>query len=174
MKSKTLLAGIMMVNLFSAQNIYAVPTAQVKLTPKSESKTQGELHLVLKGEEVLLKGKITGLTPNSIHGFHVHEKGDCSSKDGKSAGGHFNPNKANHGGPHMNEHHAGDLGNIRANDKGEAIIDKKYSFISLRKGSKESVLNKAIIIHSGRDDLKSRPSGDAGKRIACGVIKINS
>ena len=174
MKSKTILAGIMMVNLFSAHNIYAVPTAQVNLSPKSESKTQGELHLVLKGEDVLLKGKITGLTPNSVHGFHVHENGDCSSKDGKSAGGHFNPNKKNHGGPEMNEHHAGDLGNIRANDKGEAIIDKKYSFISLKEGDKESILNKAVIIHSGRDDLKSRPSGDAGKRIACGVIKSRS
>ena len=174
MKTKTILAGMLMVNLFSMQSTYAVPSARVYLNPKSKSKTHGQLQLVLKGEEVLLKGRITGLKPNSVHGFHVHEKGDCSSKDAKSAGGHFNPNKNSHGGPEMDQHHAGDLGNIRANDEGVAIIDKKYSFISLKEGAKESILNKAIIVHSGRDDLKSRPSGDAGKRIACGVIKSSS
>lgn len=152
-------------------SVYAAQAASVKLEAKSNSKTKGQLEIVQKGKEVLIKGEISGLGPNTVHGFHVHENGDCSAKDGSSAGGHFNPMDMNHGGPEMDKHHVGDLGNIRANKKGKALIDKKYKFLTLEEAKKASILNKAIIVHSKADDLESQPSGDAGKRIACGIIK---
>ncbi len=160
--------------LFSLSSTYAAKAAQVNLESKSSSSTTGKLELLQRGNEVLIQGEISGLEPNSVHGFHVHENGDCSSKDAKSAGGHFNPMKVKHGGPQMNHHHAGDLGNIRADKNGIAKIDKKYSFLTIQETKKSSILNKAIVVHSKADDLESQPSGDAGKRIACGVITKTS
>ena len=160
--------------LLTMNAVYGAQSASVELKSRSKSKAQGQLEIVQKGKEVLIKGEITGLTPNSVHGFHVHEKGDCSAMDAKSAGGHFNPTKAKHGGPEMKHHHVGDLGNIRSDKNGKAFIDKKFNFLSLKEAKKSSILNRAIIVHSGVDDLESQPSGDAGKRIACGVIKERS
>jgi len=114
---------------------------------------------------VMLQGYVTGLTPGK-HGFHIHEFGDLRAEDGTAAGGHFNPHGHEHAGPDAATKHVGDLGNIEANDEGiakvEKVIDSKLHFL----------LGRSLVVHAGEDDLKSQPSGDAGPRVAVGVIGI--
>ncbi|MDF3054191.1 MAG: Superoxide dismutase [Gammaproteobacteria bacterium] len=120
-----------------------------------------------KGVEVV--ADINGLKPGD-HGFHIHEYGDCSAPDGTSAGEHFNPKDKHHASPQNNDRHAGDLGNIKADDKGKAHYTTLDKFISL-KGTK-NIIGRSVIVHADQDDLKTQPSGNAGARIACGVIGI--
>ena len=118
---------------------------------------------------VKVSGKIEGLPPGE-HGFHIHQFGDCSSTDGKSAGGHFNPDGVNHGAPSDELRHVGDLGNITANFNSIAEFEFMDAKISLAGGN--SILSRAVVIHAGEDDLTSQPTGAAGSRLACGVIGI--
>lgn len=112
---------------------------------------------------------VHGLTPGK-HGFHIHEFGDCSSKDAASAGGHFNPAMVSHGGPMDQMRHEGDMGNIVADQSGNAKMeytDPKMTF----EGS-NSIIGRSIIVHASEDDLKTQPTGNSGARIACGVIGV--
>lgn len=115
---------------------------------------------------VQITGRIAGLSPGK-HGFHIHQFGDLRAPDGTAAGGHFNPRGVEHGGPHDDQHHAGDLGNITANERGVAMIDMKSKNFRV-----EQVIGRAVVVHAGADDLKSQPSGDAGPRVAVGVIGL--
>jgi superoxide dismutase, Cu-Zn family len=137
----------------------------------SDSKVSGKVVFTQKGGEVEITGEISGLTPG-LHGFHVHEFGDMTSKDGTSTGGHFNPDGKKHGGPHDKDRHVGDLGNIKANDKGVATLNMKDNLIQL--DGPHSILGRGLIVHAKADDEKSQPSGDAGGRIGGGVIGIAS
>ena len=134
-----------------------------------ESKVQGAVHFMAGEDGVMIRGEITGLTPGK-HGFHIHEFGDCTSADPKCHGGHFNPEKKKHGGPNSEERHVGDLGNITADDSGKAMIDMTDKQIAL--GGSHSIIGRAVIIHGGVDDEKSDPAGNAGPRIAGGVVGI--
>jgi len=107
------------------------------------------------------------------HGFHIHEKGDCSAPDAKSAGGHFNPSNHKHGAPEADEHHEGDLGNITAGKDGKATKTFTMKGISLGDGE-NSVAGKGFIIHEKADDMKTQPTGNAGGRVACGVITLDA
>jgi Cu-Zn family superoxide dismutase len=128
--------------------------------------------LIHKRVEIELN--ISGLKPNSLHGFHVHEAGDLTDKC-TSMGPHFNPYGNTHGSPGMKIRHVGDLGNIIANNKGEA----KYTFydnvIKVR-GNKSNIIGRGLIIHEGTDDCgmghsaESLKTGNSGKRISCAVI----
>ena len=128
----------------------------------------------LNNNVIVIDLNLSGLKPNSLHGFHVHEAGDLTDKC-TSMCAHFNPYRKNHGCPGMSERHVGDLGNIKTNSKGEA----KYSFydnvIKLR-GSKCNIIGRGLIIHEDEDDCgkggdaESLKTGNAGKRIACAVI----
>jgi Cu-Zn family superoxide dismutase len=111
---------------------------------------------------------ISGLKPGK-HGLHIHEKGDCSAPDATSAGGHFNPEKKNHGAPDAAEHHLGDLGNIEAAAKGKAHLDRTVDFLTIAVDP-NTIEGKAVIVHAQEDDLHSQPVGNAGARLACGVI----
>ncbi|MGA7615147.1 MAG: superoxide dismutase family protein, partial [Thermoanaerobaculia bacterium] len=111
---------------------------------------------------------LTGLTPGE-HGFHVHEKGDCSAADATSAGGHFNPTGAPHGSPAAATHHAGDLGNVTANANGEVHTSMTTSSITVTDGPR-SITGRAVVVHADPDDFVSQPSGNAGPRVGCGVI----
>ncbi len=113
---------------------------------------------------------LKGFKPDSKHGFHIHEKGDLSSADLKSAGGHFNPGGHKHGGPDSEERHGGDLGNITADDKGhvKTTIDAKGLSID---DEKTGIINRSVIVHEKADDLKTDPAGDSGARIAGGKIE---
>jgi len=118
---------------------------------------------------VKVSGKIEGLTSGE-HGFHIHQFGDCSSVDGKSAGGHFNPNGVNHGAPMDEVRHVGDLGNISANFN--AVAEFEFVDATITLAGANSIMSRALIIHAGEDDLNSQPTGAAGARLACGVIGI--
>ena len=110
--------------------------------------------------------------PPGTHGFHIHEKGDCGD-NGNAAGGHFNPGGNPHGAPNVGAHHAGDFGNIVADAAGNARMSFTTRSITLAAGERSAV-GKAVILHAKADDLQTQPTGDAGGRIACGVVQWKS
>jgi Cu-Zn family superoxide dismutase len=119
------------------------------------------------GIEVI--GDVMGLSPGK-HGFHIHQFGDCTAPDGTSAGGHFNPENQPHAGPDQAKRHVGDLGNIAADSSGNARYARTDSHLKF--DGRDSIIGRAVIVHAGEDDLMSQPSGNAGPRVACGVIGI--
>jgi Cu-Zn family superoxide dismutase len=134
-----------------------------------DGQVKGVIHFTQTEDGVEITGEVTGLGPG-MHGFHIHEFGDCSAPHAECAGGHFNPEKKKHGGPDAAERHVGDLGNIRADESGKAVIHMKDKLISL--SGRHSIIGRGVIIHAMADDLKSDPAGNAGARIACGVVGI--
>ncbi len=139
------------------------------LTPTKDSKVYGTVTFTVKGDVVEIAGTIVGLTPGK-HGFHVHEFGDLNSADGTATGGHFNPEKLKHGDPHGSERHVGDLGNIEADASGKASWTTTDKLIKLH--GKHSIIGRGLIVHAKADDLTTQPTGDAGGRVAQGVIGI--
>lgn len=139
----------------------------VKLMPTKGNKVRGVLRLVQKDDALQIVGKVVNLTPGE-HGFHIHEFGDRRAPDGTSAGGHFNPGGHDHGAPGPTSH-AGDLGNITANEDGVAMVDVTTPDTHL-----SDILGRSFVVHAGVDDLSSQPSGDAGPRVAVGVIAVGN
>jgi Cu-Zn family superoxide dismutase len=133
------------------------------------SNVAGTVTFTAAGNEVKVVADITGLTPGK-HGFHIHEFGDCSAPDAMSAGGHFNPTNHHHGAPDATDRHAGDLGNIEADASGKAHLELSDPVMKLN-GS-DSIVGHGVIVHEKADDLKTQPTGDAGGRVACGVIGV--
>ena len=116
-------------------------------------------------------GEIQGLKPNSRHAFHIHEFGDCTSGDGKSAGSHYNPEGHPHAGPDTTMRHAGDLGNLDSDASGVAHYDRTLPDLTVG-GELNPVLGRSVIVHAGEDDFTTQPTGNAGDRIGCGVIGV--
>jgi Cu-Zn family superoxide dismutase len=149
------------------------PRAVAQLQSTTGNTASGTVSFVQNGGKVLVSGEIRGLKPGAEHGFHVHEKGDCSSGDGMSAGGHFNPTGQPHGNHADMAHHTGDLPSLKA-DAGGAV---KFSFesksISVGSGMTD-IVGKGLIVHRDPDDYKTQPTGNAGPRLACAVIKLDS
>jgi Cu-Zn family superoxide dismutase len=139
------------------------------LTPTKGSKVSGIVTFTVKGDTVEISGEIVGLSPGK-HGFHVHEFGDLNSPDGLATGGHFNPDKEKHGSPDDKERHVGDLGNITADADGKATIKMMDKMVKL--AGPHSVIGRGLIVHAKEDDLKTQPTGDAGGRVAQGVIGV--
>jgi Cu-Zn family superoxide dismutase len=152
----------------AASSSTGVARATADLGPSSGSNVRGTVTFERESGGVHVTADLTGLTPGT-HGFHIHEKGDCSAPDGSSAGGHFNPTGMQHGSPDAEPHHMGDLGNIVADSSGAAHYDHVVSFLSL--SGANSIVGKAVVVHMNADDLTSQPAGNAGARIACGVIR---
>ena len=146
-----------------------VTKAIAVLHPLGNSKVAGVIVFTQHGDVVEVRGEVTGLTPG-LHGFHIHEFGDGSSPDGNSAGPHFNPGGHKHGGPETAERHAGDLGNIEADEGGKGAVSLKDRHLKL--SGPHSIIGRSVIVHADPDDLKSQPAGNAGARIAYGVIGI--
>ena len=144
-------------------------TATATLSPTQGRGTAGRLNFQARGEQVAVQARITGLKPNAEHGFHVHEKGDCSAPDGTSAGGHFNPHGQAHGHPHTGMHHAGDMPALRADANGVAEVSFTMPKVTIGSGAADLV-GRAVIVHAMPDDYRTQPTGNAGARIACGVI----
>jgi Cu-Zn family superoxide dismutase len=142
-------------------------TAIVKMSPTQGNNARGEITFTQTPAGVHVVGSFTGIAYGE-HGFHIHEKGDCSAPDGSSAGGHFNPTKMQHGARDASERHAGDLGNLKADPYGMARLDITDQKISLE--GPDSIIGKAVIIHEKVDDY-SQPTGNAGNRLSCGVIE---
>lgn len=146
-------------------------TAVANLAPIGSSGVGGQVSFAQHDGRVTVTLRVTGLQPG-MHGFHVHEFGDCSAVDGASAGNHFNPEGNPHGPFDMGRlHHAGDLGNIEADAAGVATLGATTDQFTLD-GSAKSIAGRAVIIHEKADDLNSQPSGNAGSRLACGVILV--
>jgi len=133
------------------------------------SRIKGVVYFTATADGVQIRGEISGLVPGK-HGFHIHEFGDVSSADKNCHGGHFNPEKKKHGGPDAAERHVGDLGNITADASGKATINMTDKLIAL--SGSHSIVGRAVIIHGGADDEKSDPAGNAGPRIAGGVVGL--
>jgi superoxide dismutase, Cu-Zn family len=137
------------------------------LLPTATNKVRGTLKLVQQGDDLKITGKINNLTPGE-HGFHIHEFGDRRAADGTSAGGHFNPFGHEHGAPGEMSH-VGDFGNIVANEEGVAIVN-----VVAKNTALHFVLGRSFVVHAGVDDLKSQPAGNAGPRVAVGVIGVGN
>lgn len=142
--------------------------AVANLEPTKGNSAHGTVTFVQHGDSVRVSARLSGLKPNGEHGFHVHEKGDCSSGDGMSAGGHFNPAGKAHG-PQSREHHAGDMPNVKADAYGNASATFELSNVSVEGAN--GIVGKGLILHRDPDDYKSQPAGNSGPRIACGVIR---
>ena len=146
------------------------PTAAATLEPRSGSSVSGALTFTQIGDVVRITGEIKGHTKGP-KGFHIHEKGDCSDDKGMNTGGHFNPHQSKHGGPYEPVKHAGDLGNIVFNDAGVANVNFTVGDISVTRDRADGIIGRAVIVHAATDDLTTDPTGNAGARVACGVIK---
>lgn len=146
-------------------------TAEAVLEPKSGSKVHGTVTFKeLEDGAVMYTVSVTGLDKNSVHAIHIHETGDCSAEDGSSAGGHWNPMGEEHGKMGEGEFHLGDIGNLDANEDGVATLSGTNNLWTLTKDSTNNIRGHAIIIHEKADDFKTQPTGNAGSRVACGVI----
>jgi Cu-Zn family superoxide dismutase len=145
------------------------PRASAGLGATAGNKTVGEVTFEQVGGKVRVTAQVIGLKPNQEHGFHIHEVGDCSSGDGMSAKGHFNPYGKPHG-PQGSEHHAGDMPNLDSDAKGKAKLTADLDIVTLTSGP-ASIVGRAVIVHADPDDYKTQPAGNSGARLACGVIK---
>jgi Cu-Zn family superoxide dismutase len=150
---------------------FEVTKAIAVLHPTAGHGVGGTATFTSSGDAVKVVADVTGLEPNSTHGFHIHEFGDCSAPDASSAGDHFSPKPAEHGGPDTPKHHAGDLGNVRADAAGKAHLEMTVNDITLSRGD-TMILGRSVIVHEKADDLRTQPSGNSGARVACGVIGI--
>jgi superoxide dismutase, Cu-Zn family len=139
------------------------------LHPTKGSNVEGTVTFTKSGDEIKIVADVTGLTPGK-HGFHIHEFGDCSSPDGKAAGGHFNPSNNPHAGHDAAQRHEGDMGNLDADSSGKAHLELTDKMMMM--SGEKSIIGRGVIVHEKADDLKSQPTGDAGGRLACGVIGI--
>jgi superoxide dismutase, Cu-Zn family len=151
-------------NLGSGSN----PAAIANLEATKGNSVAGRVTFVQQGDGVHVNANVSGLAPNTEHGFHVHEKGDCSSGDGMSAGGHFNPDGNPHG-PQSGAHHAGDMPSLTADSYGNATASFVLKGVTIGGGGADLV-GKALIVHRDPDDFKTQPTGNAGARVACAVI----
>lgn len=152
---------------------YEDPSAMAVLEPTQGSTVRGAVDFVRKGGSVLVTANLSGFAPNSTHGIHIHENGDCTARDASSAGGHFNPSSSEHGGTTGSKRHGGDLGNLTADDKGNiAATVKVDGDIAFGNGT-DSIVGRGLVVHANADDLKSQPAGNSGARLACGIITRN-
>jgi superoxide dismutase, Cu-Zn family len=147
----------------------APPRATAQLQPTKGSKTFGEATFEQVGDKVHVLVNVQGLNPGKAHGFHIHEVGDCSSGDGMSTKGHFNPESKAHGYPGSG--HAGDLPALLAASDGRAKMDVVITGMTIGSGP-DDIVGRGLIVHADADDYKTQPTGNSGARIACGVIRL--
>ena len=148
-----------------------VNRATAQLAPTTGNAAVGTVTFTEQGNAVLVAGEVRGLAPNKEHGFHVHDKGDCSGGDGMATGGHFNPTGAPHGAHDSAQHHAGDLMSLKADASGVARFSYTSSTITVGSGA-TNVIGRGLIVHRDADDFKTQPTGNSGPRVACAVITL--
>jgi Cu-Zn family superoxide dismutase len=172
MKKISIVAGFILVLATFGCATSSTLTATAVMEARSGSDVSGTVTFeeIFEGT-VRVRLDLTGV-PEGVHGFHVHEFGNCDSDDGSSAGGHFNPVRSPHAGPHDSMQHAGDMGNVVAGSDGTIKTSMKLTSFTLSPGV-TSVAGLAVILHADRDDLTTQPTGNAGGRIACGIITLD-
>ena len=153
----------------------AMPPPALKATAVLESRSgssvAGRVEFTESGGQLRAHVELAGLAPSSEHGLHVHDKGDCSAADAASAGGHYNPGGTAHGRAGTAPHHAGDLPSLTADARGTVRADLTLAGVTLAAGP-ASIVGRSLIVHRDRDDYATQPSGNAGPRLACGVIAL--
>ena len=140
------------------------------LAPSAGNNVAGTVVFVQEGRKVFVVAELTGLKPGP-HGFHVHEKGDCSAPDFSSAGGHFNPSSQPHGDPTAGAHHVGDMPVLVADASGKATARAELRSMTIGGDGASDIVGKSVVVHADPDDLRTQPAGNSGARVACGVIK---
>ncbi len=145
--------------------------ASAIISPASGSALAGTAVFTQNGDTITLVIEIQNVSPG-LHAVHIHEKGDCSSPDGKSAGGHWNPTNVDHGKWGEGEFHLGDIGNITVGEGGTGTIELTTNLWEMGTGSDLDVVGTGIIVHADADDFTSQPSGNAGARIGCGAVEL--
>lgn len=153
-----------------AELMDAVDRAVAVLQPTEGNELSGTVRFETAGNEVRVIADIQGLEPGSRHGFHVHQYGDCTAADGTSAGGHYSPDEQPHELPPEQPRHAGDMGNVEANDEGRVHLEQTFDTFSIA-GAQDPVLGRAVILHA-QPDTGQGPTSEAGPRMACGVIGV--
>lgn len=169
----------------SAPEMSTTPAPETEQAPAQEAATatlqgapadtdfQGTITFTPEGNGVRVVAHLEGVDVDGEHGFHVHQTGECTHGEGDkhftTAGGHFNPANVEHACPPTEPRHAGDLGNIQVSG-GTGHLEQTSTLISLT--GENSVVGKAIILHAKADDCKTQPTGDAGDRLACGVVTL--
>lgn len=151
----------------------SVRQAEAALASASGSLVSGRIVALPVPQGVRLTGTVGGLRPGGNFGFHVHERGDCSAVDASSAGAHFNPTASAHGRAGAGAHHLGDMDNLVADAEGVVQLDRVLGGVSLGTGAPNDILGRALIVHADPDDYRSQPSGNAGARLACGIIRAS-
>ena len=146
-----------------------ITEAKAEVHSSSGSKVKGVVTFTQVNGGVKIVADFEGLTPGK-HGFHIHEKGDCSAADASSAGAHYNPTNQPHGGPDSEKRHVGDFGNVKADESGKAHYERIDTVISLN--GDHSIVEKSVVIHQDPDDYVTQPSGNSGARVGCGVINV--
>jgi len=144
--------------------------AEVRLAPTQGNTATGLVTFTQHNGVIEVDAQVRGLSPGG-HGFHIHEKGDCSAPDATSAGGHFNPGGHPHGHPDKDARHAGDLPMLVADAQGNASLKATLKGISLSAGS-HAIVGRGLIVHAAPDDYTTQPTGNAGGRVACAVITL--
>jgi len=147
-----------------------VTTQIAAVTLSGPGGASGVVNFTQEAGGVHVVARVQG-APAGTHGFHVHAVGTCEGPDFKTAGDHFNPTNTPHGAPDAAQHHAGDFGNIEVASDGTGNLDLTTTMLSVGDGGANDVVGKAVILHAGKDDLTTQPSGNAGARIACGVVQ---
>ena len=145
--------------------------AEAKIEPKSKSLVSGQAVFSEKNGKVKIEISLSGAEPG-LAAVHLHGVGDCSADDATSSGGHWNPTEENHGKWGEPPFHSGDIGNIKVDDsgKGRLTLIDQYNRWSIGGPPETNVIGRAIVVHQGKDDMKSQPSGAAGKRTGCGPV----
>ena len=143
--------------------------AVADLAPTAGNTARGSVTFSEKEDRVLVIAKVSGLTPGN-HGFHIHEKGDCSAPDAMSAGGHFNPMNKPHAHPSIPDRHTGDMPMLVADASGNATLTAELTLMRIGSGAND-IVGKGVIVHKDPDDFTTQPTGNSGGRVACGVIR---
>jgi len=176
MKHSILVTGALLGALLIGSRYYMYSPLYTKVTrataliyPTKGNSGAGVIKFAEEKEGLHITAHLTGLTPGE-HGFHIHEFGMCNCDDAVCAGDHYNPTNSKHGGPDDNDRHAGDFGNIVADEQGIGRYDRVDKQATLN--GPHSIIGRTVIIHAGADDFTTQPSGNAGARIACGIVGI--
>ena len=163
------LAAAILLSACASSSVVNRATAQ--LAPTTGNSAAGTVTFTQQGNAVLVAGEVRGLAPNKEHGFHVHDKGDCSGGDGMATGGHFNPTGGAHGAHDNAQHHAGDLVSLKADGSGVARFSYTSNSITVGDGI-TNIIGRGLIVHRDPDDFKTQPTGNSGPRIACAVVTL--
>jgi superoxide dismutase, Cu-Zn family len=166
--SFALVTVVLMAFVAGCAHAKVAPMAMAMLEPTTGQKAMGMVHFQQQSDGSVEVQVDLSDVPPGVHGFHIHEKGDCGD-DAKAAGGHFNPSNMPHGAPDATSHHAGDFGNVTADASGTVHTSFTTHSVTVTAGP-NSVIGHAVVLHGNPDDLASQPAGNAGPRIACGVV----